>query len=97
MTGEEIRALRDQLHLRQRELASLLGCAEVNLWRWESGRCEPGPGHARALAWIAEGLQRDPSLVDALDLYRSEPLRWWGLLLASRLPAESLEALIGRG
>lgn len=50
MTGLEIKAARERAGLTQAQLAARLGVAAVTVFRWESGRSRPQPGHMARLS-----------------------------------------------
>jgi DNA-binding XRE family transcriptional regulator len=50
--GENLAALRSAKHLRQRELAALVGVAQNTIALWENDRCDPPSGKLRRLADI---------------------------------------------
>jgi transcriptional regulator with XRE-family HTH domain len=49
MTSQEIRALRERLHLTQEVFARILGVSFATVNRWENGKTEPTGDYARVL------------------------------------------------
>ena len=41
MDKEEIKAIRNQLGLTQKQLADKLGVTHISVWKWEKGRAKP--------------------------------------------------------
>lgn len=56
LTGPDIRALRERLHLSQAELSELLGCGDKSLSRWENGHGYPTQLVNTLLRALDEGL-----------------------------------------
>lgn len=56
---KQIQALRERWGITQHELAQRLGIVRQSLYRWETGRCTPGPWLCLALAEVDRQLRRE--------------------------------------
>lgn len=54
MTPQEIRALRERLHLTQEVFARILGVSFATVNRWENGKTEPSGDYARVLQTLQQ-------------------------------------------
>ena len=61
----EVKAIRDKLHLSQREFAGLLGISDATLKNWEQGRVQPD-GPARVLLQVVS--KRPKAVFEALHV-----------------------------
>ncbi|MBR0147825.1 MAG: helix-turn-helix domain-containing protein [Lachnospiraceae bacterium] len=73
VTKDEIKALRSQLGMTQKEFAAYLGCSKPTVERWEKSDMITGP-----IALLTDLLNRDPDLVlDRKLPDKTAPLRLW--------------------
>jgi len=111
MTPQEIRALREHLHLTQEVFARILGVSFATVNRWENGKTEPTGDYARVLQTLLQltannrpGPKIDWKRVGALSAMAAvagfSPVLTLGAALApvliAHLPSWS-DALIGEG
>lgn len=55
MTNDEIKSIRSQLGISQEQFARDLGIATASVYRWEAGKSQPSPLHAKLIRQFAEG------------------------------------------
>jgi putative transcriptional regulator len=55
MTSEEVKSIRSQLGISQEQFARDLGIATASVYRWEAGKSQPSPLHAKLIRQFAEG------------------------------------------
>jgi DNA-binding transcriptional regulator YiaG len=66
MSGEDIKALRKRLNLKQQELTDLLDCGDKTLSRWENGHGFPTGANNKLLRLLNEGFLA-PASLQAID------------------------------
>ena len=65
MNGQEIRMIREQLELSQRDFAPKIGVSQKTVWAWESGKSEPSSEYVERLTTLSQNEVVKGSQIDS--------------------------------